>query len=551
MKTKPDSAHSSDLIEYPNYQQNGGQIRDPLQLCERRSLISNPRWSQTKGGLLLSGVDELNLAEFPLAAISDRFLDGTKTIVFEDTVFCREQNRELPRRLTISGSDRYGLPTAKDDDVLLACIQISKLGDFATPEVTFSRYEIIKLLRWADDTRNYERVATSLRRWKGLSIFSDRAFYDHQQKSWVNRDFGVFDNLNIYRKEVQQRSSAPGCSSFIWNEVMYNSFQAGYLKRLDWGLYTSLESAVAKRLYRFLDKRFYYSDHLVLDLWEVAHHKIRLSREYNVAQLKRALMKGIAELESVWDLKPLPSDKRFLKEGRGNWKVVFERKPKRSRRLKEPACKLPNGLPNQIADQLGGVVASKPISTIDEDQLITSLTKRGIGPGAADDLVRAYPLGTIQTMIELFDWYNNKSQDRGPGFLVSAIKNPAGIAFPKGFESSDDKARRIAIEKNRIALKREFLTKREREAARKDIARSEALNTFWQTLSPDRQAAFEREALDASEPMKRRLYLDHCGKGGRAFELYRRIILEGHFQKTKDAASDVTPGNQKAPPDNF
>ena len=69
-----------------------------------------------------SAVDELNLAEFPLAAISDRFLDGTKTVVLEDTVFDREQNKYLPRRLTLSGSDRYGLPTSKDDDVLLALL---------------------------------------------------------------------------------------------------------------------------------------------------------------------------------------------------------------------------------------------------------------------------------------------------------------------------------------------------------------------------------------------------------------------------------------------
>ena len=217
-------------------------------------------------------VDELNLAEFPMAAVSDRFLDGQKTVVFEDTVFCREQRRELPRRLIISGSDRYGLPTAKDDDVLLACIQISKFHDFASPQVHFSRYEILKLLGWADDTRNYRRVSTSLRRWKGLSIFSDRAFYDHEQKSWVNRDFGVFDNLTIYRKEAQQRGAFASCSSFVWNEVMFRSFQAGYLKQLDWNLYT-IGNAVAKRLYRFLDKRFYYSDRLELDLHELAIHK--------------------------------------------------------------------------------------------------------------------------------------------------------------------------------------------------------------------------------------------------------------------------------------
>ena len=74
-------------------------------------------------------MDELNPAEFPLAAISDRFLDGIKTVLLEDTVFDREQNKYLPRRLTLSGSDRYGLPTSKDDDVLLACIQLSRLKD--------------------------------------------------------------------------------------------------------------------------------------------------------------------------------------------------------------------------------------------------------------------------------------------------------------------------------------------------------------------------------------------------------------------------------------
>jgi hypothetical protein len=123
------------------------------------------------------------------------------------------------------------------------------------------------LLGWADESRNYERVATSLRRWKGLSIYSDRAFYDHEQKSWVNRDFGVFDNLVIYRREVIQGKAAPGCSRFVWNEVLFRSFQSGYLKQLDWNLYCRLTSPVAKRLYRFLDKRFTTAIVLKLICW--------------------------------------------------------------------------------------------------------------------------------------------------------------------------------------------------------------------------------------------------------------------------------------------
>lgn len=82
--------------------------------------------------------------------------------MLEDSAFDREQNKYLPRCLTLSGSDRYGLPTFKDDDVLLARNQLSRLYVFATRGDSFSRYEILRLLGWADESRNDERVAASL-----------------------------------------------------------------------------------------------------------------------------------------------------------------------------------------------------------------------------------------------------------------------------------------------------------------------------------------------------------------------------------------------------
>ena len=465
------------------------------------------------------GVDELNLAEFPLASVSDRFLDGAKTVVFEDTVYCQHQRRHLPRRLTISGSDRYGLPTAKDDDVLLACIQISRLSDFASPEVHFSRYEILKLLRWSDDSRNYERVANSLRRWTGLSIFSDRAFYDHQQKSWVNRDFGIFDNLSIYRREIRQGSTAPGRSRFVWNEVVYRSFLSGYLKRLDWGLYTRLESPVAKRLYRFLDKRFYHANRVEIDLRELAIQKVRLSEHYNVAQLKRALLKGITELEQRWDLKRADPTKRFIKQGKGQWGVVLERK----RRVAAVSPSVPLVTP----------VPTPPLPVPDGGSLVTALTKRGIGPGAADDLASGYPRADVLTMVELHDWYNSRGLSRGPGFLVGAIKNPSTIVFPSGFESSITIQKRKQAEKNRLAVEQDSRTRRERAHAGREIARQEAFSAFWQGLRPAEQEDFEHEAIESAEPTKRAGYLRSMGKGTKAvFEQYRSIILRDHFERT-------------------
>ena len=469
-----------------------------------------------------SAVDELNLAEFPLAAISDRFLDGTKTVELEDSVFDREQNKYLPRRLTLSGSDRYGLPTSKDDDVLLACIQLSRLNDFATREVSFSRYEILRLLGWADESRNYERVATSLRRWKGLSIFSDRAFYDHEQKSWVNRDFGVFDNLVIYRREVVQGKAAPGCSRFVWNEVLFRSFQSGYLKQLDWNLYCQLTSPVAKRLYRFLDKRFYHSNRVEIDLQELGFRKVRLTANYNTAQMKRTLLKGIEELEHVWEVKPRLPEERFRKDGQGKWIVIFERRTTRSRPVIAPS------VTSAITTE-----SSVPFvqSAINPQNLERELVKRGIGPASAEELSLLQPSNRIREMLELYDWYNNRGQSRGPGFLVKAIRNPAGIALPTGFESSLQRQERQQSREAQKQAESNVRTKRERLALRKQNSRQRAFTAFWEALSPSEQDTFETEALENADMMKRRLYLEASGKRGKAFEIYRQMILIDQFER--------------------
>ena len=59
----------------------------------------------------------MNLAEFPIALIADRVPAGQKTLYFEDK----------HGRLTVTGSDAYGLPTATDTDVIVALIYLTKL----------------------------------------------------------------------------------------------------------------------------------------------------------------------------------------------------------------------------------------------------------------------------------------------------------------------------------------------------------------------------------------------------------------------------------------
>src|SRR3954464_2823905 len=105
------------------------------------------------------GRDEMNLAELPIALLADRVPQGQKTLHFEDQ----------HGRLTVTGSDAYGLPTATDTDVIVALIYLTKQRNgFRDVKVNFSRYELIKLLNWSDESWYYKRLEQSFHRWSGV-----------------------------------------------------------------------------------------------------------------------------------------------------------------------------------------------------------------------------------------------------------------------------------------------------------------------------------------------------------------------------------------------
>src|ERR1700761_7340686 len=223
--------------------------------------------------------DELNLAEFPIAALTDRVPDGQLTLVFEDKLE-RRGSPPIVRRLTIMGTPKHGLPTSIDDEVLVGLIQLTKRrSNFTDPRVTFSRYELIELLGWPQSGHSYRRIEEALHRWVGVVLMYENAWWDNNEKSWVDENFHVLDNVTLYDRERRKpgksaKGSARGgagrrskkvgaegdplpLSSFKWNEVIFQSFQSGNLKQLDLEFYLRLRLPTTKRMFRFLDKRFY------------------------------------------------------------------------------------------------------------------------------------------------------------------------------------------------------------------------------------------------------------------------------------------------------
>jgi hypothetical protein len=440
------------------------------------------------------GKDELNLAEFPIAALSNRVGQDIKTIVFEDDTFDRSTGKLVKRSLTITASDAYGLPTAADDEILLGLVQLSRQQGFISPRVYFTVYQLLRIIGWQTSTKNYRRVNDALNRWLGVSLYYDNAWRDKATNQWVNQKFHFLDNVEIYKQGSATTSGKEGISSVKWNEMVFRSFQSGNLKALDFQVFRQLDTAIAKRMFRFLDKRFYMRTRLSFELERFAFDKMGLPRGYaDSAQIKRRLMPGIEELEAAGFIKAVPASERFSKARSGDWEVHFEKKQSETE-------------------------VEQPKLNLDVEDLSPTegrLVGHGVTRAQARRMVSEFDDERIVAQLEALEYLLIRDDGRAPdnraGWLVAAIQG--NYAMPKGFKSQEQKE---AEARSKEAKARQRKLSQERKTAQQNAEEQamreedEKVAAYLATLSALEMAALEADALA--------LY----GVAGRKTELVRR-----------------------------
>lgn len=453
------------------------------------------------------GRDEMNLAEFPLATLADRAPRGCKTLVFADRIWDRGQSQHRVRRLTVSASDKCGLPTAVDDEVILGLMQVSRAAGFVERRVRFSRYQLIRILGWRDEGRSYTRLEQSLKRWLGVVLYYENAWWDKARKRWVDAHFHLLDDLVLYRRPkphvgVRAKAGDAALSSFTWNEVVFRSFQAGFLKQLDLDFYRGLKLAVAKRMYRFLDKRFHFSNELRFSLPVFACEHIGLSRRYDAAQLKRRLNPAIAELEQAGYLMPLGAGERFRRLRRGEWEVVFIRVP-RARRQRRPVRRL--------------------------SDLENRLVERGVSAASAVQLVRDHAADLIEGKIAVFDSLRQKHDrriSRNPaGYLVKSIRDD--YSLPTGVRGTPDrKVRGLVGIRNgpaNSAVRRKAIGEADEDEAERRV------REYLFHLSPAERSRVEQDACESASDILAEGLRRAIAAGNEALAAhYRNVILQQH-----------------------
>ena len=441
------------------------------------------------------GRDELNLAEFPISAIGTRLDPSLKTILFQDAAFDKSTGETITRKLTITASDQYGLPTAPDDEILLGLLQLSRIQDFEGPTVSFTPYQLLKVLGWSISTNNYRRLKESINRWLGVTLYYENAWRDKKTGQWIDASFHFLEQVEFYKPGQESKLSPDGLSVFKWNDLVFRNFQEGNLKILDFHLYRALDGSITKRLFRFLDKRFYLRKKLTFDLEAFACEKIGLTRPIkmkaanrpttDIAQIKRRLLKAIQELESINYIKIMPPLERFTKNVAGTWEVHFERQL-------------------QTEEQEQGAL------TIDIEELSPlegRLIGHGVGKSQARKLVSEYDDRRIEAQLEALEFLLLRGGENAPtnrgGWLVKAITE--NYSAPRGFKSSAQ----LAVENRHKAEK----AKEKQEAVRRKKAEEEAeearrnadwennqdrIREYLQSLSPAKRIEVEVAALEAS-----------------------------------------------------
>jgi hypothetical protein len=236
---------------------------------------------------------EQNLEEFPLFELKAR-KRGAKARVFEK-VTEGESGVSLNQVWKVMPSGEYGMPGPVDQDVYLAVLQLlqQRGGMPEDGELSFSLYELRKILGWSDDSGGaYKEIRDALLRIATTSMQSRNAFYSADERRRIVDTFNIwsvhFAEHEVRGQKVRERHVLKFHPIFIRN------YMAQYLKGIDSDFYWSLRSPVSKRLYRLVDLQRAGGLSWETDLFGV-RDQLPLDYQYP-SQIKRALQKAHDEL---------------------------------------------------------------------------------------------------------------------------------------------------------------------------------------------------------------------------------------------------------------
>lgn len=348
---------------------------------------------------------EGNFEDHPYFTIGNQ-RSGEGVIQYSNTIRTKD-GQELQQTWTIRAVQGLGLPGSLDQDVYVALLQLIEQRG-GVPEdgwISFSLYELVQLLRRTHGGRDYLQIKQSLTRLAGTIIQSENAFYRKSQKSYLTDSFHLLDRIK--HSESSDGYGRAEKTSVKLSDYFVESYKADYLKGLDVDFYWSLNSSVAKRLYRFIDKKRNHGRRWEVELFSL-RDRIPLSSYQYPSKIKEKLAPAHEELQQ----------KGFLEQ------VTFR--------------KMPDG-PNLVCYEIHENFASRrPTARLEASPEVTIAVERlkaeGVRGDVAQHLVAKHGPERCLRFAEAVPFQKNLRN--AGGWLRKAIENGYELDVPPAVPSS-------------------------------------------------------------------------------------------------------------------
>lgn len=517
--------------------------------------------------ILRPGKDEMNLVEYPFAALRREDANGT-VIKIEWENRHPVSDRSVKALWRVAGDPVWGLPTPSDERVYLVLMELSREAGFADPLISFSCYDLLKRLAWPDNQRHYEMLRDTFERLKSVNIITRNAFWNHKHKSFVNTGFSLIEIYELLTEKPGRKklgeTTKPN-SYFKWNDVMFSSMQAGFLKTVDLDLALSLRSPIAVRLYRYLDKKAWDGRAwFEIELSVLCERHLAMAPNPFPSKLKERLKTAHDELLARGFLASVEYAPMSSKKG-DKVRYAFARPrsmpvpdlaastapceasstcPQQSLTSApvagmlsvslQPSLFAPSLQPAAVAaeapDQAPAAAqgaAGEPELSGEQAELMERMLSIKVSPDVARDLLRQIPLQPLRLQLDCLD--SRDARDRAAVFVKAAREGwDAPAKYLQARQEPQNASERTptvreAHESSRAAQAARKAAEREAQAHADTEAQS--LDALWESLDAATRSSIEDDARE------RLGVLGRSGRASAAQDAMRRTLLRERMSR--------------------
>jgi hypothetical protein len=155
---------------------------------------------------------------------------------------------------------KIGLPTPADMDLIVGLQQLTKQWN-AREHVPFKPPQLLDILRRERRRGSaYRDTRNGFKRLAALFIERYSGWYDKEQKKVTTvGGFHILDSYNWPTRKDLEKGANPQCW-FTWGEAILKSMRDGAWKNLNLEVYWSIESPIARFVYRYADRELYWTE---------------------------------------------------------------------------------------------------------------------------------------------------------------------------------------------------------------------------------------------------------------------------------------------------